>query len=88
MLEGPNGSVYLTDLENSAIVRWDPANKRVEQISRGQTSTLARHIKLGTERRDVRDRIADQKNAAVQQRQIHAQRACTSFGRSLEIKRE
>ena len=32
MLEGPNGSVYLTDLENSAIVRWDPANKRVEQI--------------------------------------------------------
>jgi sugar lactone lactonase YvrE len=32
MLEGLNGSVYLTDLENSAIVRWDPANKRVEQI--------------------------------------------------------
>ena len=32
MLEGPDGSVYLTDLENSAIVHWDPANKRVEQI--------------------------------------------------------
>ena len=32
MLEGPNGSVYLTDLENSAIVRWNPASKRVEQI--------------------------------------------------------
>jgi sugar lactone lactonase YvrE len=32
MLEGPDGSVYLTDLENSAIVRWDPASKRVEQI--------------------------------------------------------
>jgi sugar lactone lactonase YvrE len=32
MLEGQDGSVYLTDLENSAIVRWDPANKRVEQI--------------------------------------------------------
>lgn len=32
MLEGPGGSVYLTDLENSAIVRWDPASKRVEQI--------------------------------------------------------
>jgi len=32
MLEGPGGSVYLTNLENSAIMRWDPASKRVEQI--------------------------------------------------------
>ena len=32
MLEGQDGSIYLTDLENSAIVRWDPAGKRVEQI--------------------------------------------------------
>ena len=32
MLEGPDGSVYLTDLENSAIVRWDRASKRVERI--------------------------------------------------------
>jgi sugar lactone lactonase YvrE len=32
MLEGPDGSVYLTDLENSAIVRWDPASKRVQRI--------------------------------------------------------
>ena len=32
MLEGPDGSVYLTDLENNAVVRWDPASKRVEQI--------------------------------------------------------
>ena len=32
MLEAPNGGVYLTDLENSAVVRWDPASKRVEQI--------------------------------------------------------
>src|SRR5438045_9540642 len=32
MLEGPDGSVYLTDLENSAIARWDPASKRVERI--------------------------------------------------------
>jgi sugar lactone lactonase YvrE len=32
MLEGPDGSVYLTDLENSAIVRWYPESKRVEQI--------------------------------------------------------
>jgi sugar lactone lactonase YvrE len=32
MLEGPDGSVYLTDLENSAIVHWDPANKRVDRI--------------------------------------------------------
>jgi Major royal jelly protein. len=32
MLEGPDGSVYLTDLENSAIVRWDRASKRLERI--------------------------------------------------------
>lgn len=38
MLEGPDGSIYLTDLETAG---------------------------LGTERRDVRDRIADRKHAAV-----------------------
>ena len=32
MLEGLDGSVYLTDLEGSAIVRWDPESKRVEQV--------------------------------------------------------
>jgi sugar lactone lactonase YvrE len=32
MLEAPDGSVYLTDLEGSAVVRWDPATKRVEQV--------------------------------------------------------
>jgi sugar lactone lactonase YvrE len=32
MLEAPDGSVYLTDVENSALVRWDPASKRVERI--------------------------------------------------------
>ena len=32
MLEGADGSIYLTDLEHSAVVRWDLANKRVEQI--------------------------------------------------------
>jgi sugar lactone lactonase YvrE len=32
MLEAPDGSVYLTDLEGSAVVRWDPASKRVEQV--------------------------------------------------------
>lgn len=32
MLEAPDGSVYLTDLESSAVVQWDPANKRVEQV--------------------------------------------------------
>jgi sugar lactone lactonase YvrE len=32
MLEGPDGSVYLTDLEGSAVVRWNPASKRVEPI--------------------------------------------------------
>jgi sugar lactone lactonase YvrE len=32
MLEAPDGSVYLTDLEGSAVVRWNPANKRVEPV--------------------------------------------------------
>ncbi len=32
MLEGPQGSVYLTDLENNAIARWDPTTNRVEQV--------------------------------------------------------
>jgi sugar lactone lactonase YvrE len=32
MLEAPDGSVYLTDLEGSAVVRWDPASKRVIRI--------------------------------------------------------
>jgi sugar lactone lactonase YvrE len=32
MLEGPDGSVYLTDLEGNAIVRWDSGSKRVEQV--------------------------------------------------------
>jgi sugar lactone lactonase YvrE len=32
MLEGANGNVYLTDLENSAVVRWDPTRKRVEPV--------------------------------------------------------
>jgi sugar lactone lactonase YvrE len=32
MLEAPDGSVYLTDLENSAVMRWSPASKRVEQV--------------------------------------------------------
>jgi sugar lactone lactonase YvrE len=32
MLEAPDGSVYLTDLEDSAVVRWDSASKRVKQV--------------------------------------------------------
>jgi sugar lactone lactonase YvrE len=32
ILEGPHGNVYLTDLEGSAVVRWNPASKRVEQV--------------------------------------------------------
>lgn len=32
MLEGADGSVYLTDLEDNAIVRWDPTSKRVEPV--------------------------------------------------------
>jgi streptogramin lyase len=32
MLEAPDGSVYLTDLEGSAVVRWNPSHKRVEPV--------------------------------------------------------
>jgi sugar lactone lactonase YvrE len=32
MLEAPDGSVYLTDLEGSAIMRWNAATKNIEPI--------------------------------------------------------
>ena len=32
MLEAPDGSIYLTDLENNAVVHWDPASRRVRQV--------------------------------------------------------
>lgn len=32
MLEAPDGSIYLTDIEGGAIGRWDPATKKVERI--------------------------------------------------------
>lgn len=32
MLEAPDGSLYLTDLEHNAVVHWEPATKRTEQV--------------------------------------------------------
>src|SRR5204862_3710534 len=32
MLEGPDGSVYLTNLEGTAIVRWNVATKSIEPV--------------------------------------------------------
>jgi sugar lactone lactonase YvrE len=32
MLEAPDGSIYLTDLEHNAVVRWNPATKSIEQV--------------------------------------------------------
>jgi sugar lactone lactonase YvrE len=32
MLEAPDGSVYLTDLEGSAVVRWDPGSRHLEHV--------------------------------------------------------
>jgi sugar lactone lactonase YvrE len=32
MLEAPDGSVYLRDLEHNAVVQWDPATKSIEQV--------------------------------------------------------
>jgi sugar lactone lactonase YvrE len=33
MLEAPDGSVYLTDIEGSEVVRWNPANRHVEPVT-------------------------------------------------------
>lgn len=32
MLEAPDGSVYLTDIEGGAIVHWDPLSKNIEPV--------------------------------------------------------
>ena len=32
MIEAPDGSIYLTDIEDSAIVRWNPAASEVSQV--------------------------------------------------------
>jgi sugar lactone lactonase YvrE len=32
MLEGPDGSVYLTDLEHNAVVRWNATSKQIEPV--------------------------------------------------------
>jgi sugar lactone lactonase YvrE len=32
MLEAPDGSVYLTDIENSAVVRWNAATNKIDNV--------------------------------------------------------
>jgi sugar lactone lactonase YvrE len=32
MLEAPDGSVYITDLEHNAVVRWDPVSQKLEAV--------------------------------------------------------
>jgi len=32
ILEAPDGSIYLTDLEHNAIVHWNPATKSIEHV--------------------------------------------------------
>lgn len=32
MIEGPDGSIYLTDIEDSAIARWNPTTSKVSQV--------------------------------------------------------
>jgi sugar lactone lactonase YvrE len=32
MLEAPDGSVYLTDLEHNGVVRWNVASKKIEPV--------------------------------------------------------
>ncbi len=63
MLEGADGSVYLTDLESSAL---EPCEQARDSNHRGQAFALAGHVELGTERRNLRDCVADRKHAALQ----------------------
>lgn len=32
MLEGPDGSIYLTDLEGNGVVRWSPTSNKIEPV--------------------------------------------------------
>jgi sugar lactone lactonase YvrE len=32
MLEAPDGSIYLTDLEHGAVVRWDPNTRKIDNV--------------------------------------------------------
>ena len=32
MLEAPDGTVYLTDLEHNGVVRWNAASKKIEPV--------------------------------------------------------
>jgi sugar lactone lactonase YvrE len=32
MLEGPDGSIYLTDIEGGAVLRWNPTTKGIERV--------------------------------------------------------
>jgi len=37
MIEGPDGSIYLTDIEDNAIARWNPATSKVGQVIQDRT---------------------------------------------------
>jgi sugar lactone lactonase YvrE len=47
MLEAPDGSVYLTDLENSSIVRFDPISNKIEKIIEDQRLSWADSMAWG-----------------------------------------
>ena len=66
MLEAPDGSIYLTDLEDSAIVRWNVATNKIDKIITDKRLLWPDTLKLGTRRRAVRYRLTNRKHAALQ----------------------
>jgi sugar lactone lactonase YvrE len=47
MLEAPDGSVYLTDIENNAIVRFDPISNKIEKIIEDKRLSWPDSMSLG-----------------------------------------
>ena len=66
MLEASDGSVYLTDLEGSAVVQMGTHGQARGSNHCGQAFAMAGHIELGAKQRTLRDRVADRKHAALQ----------------------
>lgn len=65
MLEAPDGSVFLTDIEGGAIVRWNAATSKIEPAFADKRLFVARHDELGTRRRTLRFVVADPEHGAL-----------------------
>ena len=50
MIEASDGSVYLTDIEDSAIVRWDPATSKLNQVIQDKRLSWPDTLSWGSDR--------------------------------------